>query len=421
MVFTALAHLIDGELLRYAYDLTRKDGAPGIDGQTGQQYAGNLEANLRDLHERLKTGRYRASPVRRVLIPKANGGQRPLGIPTFEDKIVQRAVAVLLNAIYEQDFYGFSYGFRPGRGPHDALEALFDSSMSMGGGWVIDADIRGFFDSVGHGVLRDLLRLRVNDGGILRLIGKWLTAGVLDRGALVHPETGTPQGGVISPLLANIYLHTVLDEWFVQGVAPRLYGRASLIRFADDFVIVCECKGDADRILEVLPKRLAKYGLTLHPDKTRLIEFRAPKGWPAHGGNTFDFLGFTHYWGRSRRGYWVVKRRTAGKAQRRAMQAITDWCSHNFHLPMEEQHRLLCWKLQGHYSYYGITGNSWRLKALYRHTWIVWRKRLNRRNGRKHLSWKAMYRLERHLPLPRPRIVHKVGPRPVAGQRKATA
>ena len=409
-MFTSLAHLIDLELLREAYRVTRKDGAVGADSQTGEQYGERLEENLKNLHERLRTRTYRATPVRRVYIPKAGGGKRPIGIPTFEDKIVQRAVVLLLSAIYERDFYDFSYGFRPRKGAHQALRDLREGCMTMGGGWVVDADIRGFFDSVNHAVLRDILRHRVNDGGILRLIGKWLQAGVLESGELLHPEMGTPQGGVISPLLANIYLHTVLDEWFVREVQPRLEGKSFLIRYADDFLLVCQRERDAQRVLAVLAKRLAKYGLTLHPDKTRLIRFQKPhEEEPRRDGDgTFEFLGFTHHWARSLRGYWVIKRRTARKALHRSLQALQAWCKENRHLPLPEQHRMLSRKLRGYYAYYGIRGNYKALYLLYRFTQRAWVKWLNRRGSKKHFGWKAFAALESRLPLPTPSIIHQL-------------
>lgn len=409
-VFTTLAHLIDEELLHEAYRLTRKDGAVGVDAQTGKEYAENLESNLRVLHERLRTRTYRASPVRRVRIPKGGGGERPIGIPTFEDKVVQRAVVLLLSAIYERDFYGFSYGFRPGTGAHPALRALREVCMELNGGWIVDADIRGFFDSVDHGVLREILQRRVRDGGILRLIGKWLKAGVLEEGSLLRPETGTPQGGVVSPLLANIYLHTALDEWFVEVVQPRLRGRSALIRYADDFIIVCELAADARRVLAVLPKRLAKYGLTLHPEKTRLIPFSRPSLYSdgADGCGTFDFLGFTHHWTRSRGKKWVVKRRTTGQALGRSMRSIAIWCRVHRHDPLERQHWMLCRKLQGHYGYFGIPGNYRPLAQIYESTKESWIKWLNRRGGKKRLNWQAFLQLEKAHPLPRPRIVHNM-------------
>jgi group II intron reverse transcriptase/maturase len=280
---TTLAHHIDIELLKEAYRRTRKDGAVGVDGQTGAAYASNLEMNLGDLLERLKSGRYRAPPVRRVHIPKGDGRKtRPIGIPTFEDKVLQRAVTMILEAVYEPLFIEGSYGFRPGRGAHTALEAIWKSTMAMKGGWVIEADIVSFFDCLDHGHLREFLDKRVRDGVIRRAIGKWLNAGVLEAGEVFHPETGSPQGGVVSPMLANIYLHEVLDTWFERDVKPRLSGRAQLIRYADDFVIVLERQGDAERVMEVLPKRFGKYGLKLHPEKTRVVAFERPE--PGDGG-----------------------------------------------------------------------------------------------------------------------------------------
>ena len=277
-VFTTLAHLIDTDFLREAYHQTSKSSAAGIDGVTAQQYAEHLDENLRDLHERLRSGRYQAAPVERVWIEKDDGGQRPIGKPTFEDKIVQRAVAMLLEAIYEQDFYDGSYGFRPGRSPHKALQELRERCMTEGIGWIVDADVSGYFDSIDRTRLREVLRQRVNDGRIVRLIGKWLRAGVMEAGVLNHPDTGVVQGGTISPVLANIFLHQVLDAWFEQEVQPRLKGRSFLIRFADDFVIGCELEADARKIMAVLPKRFARYGLTIHPTKTALMAFRKPAG-----------------------------------------------------------------------------------------------------------------------------------------------
>jgi group II intron reverse transcriptase/maturase len=343
-----------------------------------------------------------------VWIEKEDGSQRPLAIPILEDKLVQRAVVLLLTPIYEQDFYEFSYGFRPGRGAHDALHALREQSMELRGVWLVDADIRGFFDSVNHGLLQQILRQRVNDGGIVRLVGKWLNAGIQEGGSLTQLETGTPQGGVISPLLSNIFLHTVLDEWFVQQVQPRLRGRSFLIRYADDFVIGCEFEDDAQRVLGVLAKRLAKYGLSLHPDKTRLVRFRRPSRGKtqAEGNGTFEFLGFTHYWTLSRRGFWVIKRRTARKKLRRSMLAISQWCRRNRHEPMAEQCKTLGQKLRGHYGYYGIVGNYPSLRAVYQHTRQVWRKWLSRRSWRSYVTWERFLELEEFFVLPAPRIVH---------------
>ena len=278
MAFTTLAHHIDLDWLREAHRRTRKDGAMGIDGRTAAEYATKLEDNLRSLLDRAKSGAYRAPPVRRINIPKGDGTQtRPIGIPTFEDKILQRAVAMVLEPIYEQDFLDCSYGFRPGRSAHHALERIQNEMMRMtGGGWVLEIDIARFFDTLDHGHLRDMLGRRVRDGVLLRLIGKWLNAGVMEAGVLSHPDSGTPQGGVISPLLANVYLHEVLDTWFERDVKPRLQGPVHLVRYADDAVMLFSREDDARRVLDVLPKRMEKYGLALHPEKTRLVEFRRP-------------------------------------------------------------------------------------------------------------------------------------------------
>src|SRR5919109_619101 len=350
MVFTTLAHRMDVDFLREAYHRTRKDSAPGVDGGTADEYAEHLEENLRDLHERLRSGRYQAAPVERVWIEKDDGGQRPIGKPAFQDKIVQRAVAMLLEAVYEQDFYDGSYGFRPGRSPHEALHELRQRCMTEGIGWIVEADVSGYFDSIDRTRLREVLRQRVNEGRVLRLIGKWLRAGVMEEGVLTHPETGVVQGGVISPILANIFLHHVLDEWFEQEVRPRLKGRGFLIRFADDFVIGCELEGDARRIMAVLPKRVARFGLRIHPTKTALIAFRKPE---AHhgidpGNGTFDFLGLTHYWSRSRRGFWVIKRRTARKRLCRTKKSLWRWGLNKQPAPLKLPHKQLCQKLRGH-------------------------------------------------------------------------
>src|SRR5207245_279201 len=275
-VCTTLAHLIDTDFLREAYRQTSKSSAAGIAGVTAQQYAEHLDENWRDVHERLRSGRYQAAPVERVWIEKDDGGQRPIGKPAFEDKIVQRAVAMLLEAIYEQDFYDSSYGFRQGRSPHEALHALRQRCMTEGIGWIVDADVSGYFDSIDRTRLREVRRKRVNDGRILRLIGKWLRAGVMEHGALTQPETGVVQGGVISPVLANVFLHHVLDAWFEREGRPRMKGRCFLIRCADDFVIGCQLEAEARKIMAVLPKRFARFGLTIHPTKTTLIAFRKP-------------------------------------------------------------------------------------------------------------------------------------------------
>lgn len=406
MAFTSLAHHMDIGWMREAFRRTRKDGAKGIDGQSGADYAKELEGNLRSLLDRAKCGdTYKAPPVRRVHIPKGDGSTRPLGIPTFEDKVLQRAVVMLLEPLYEQDFLDCSYGFRPGRSAHQALEEIWKQMMAMGGGWVLDADIRRYFDALGHAHLREILSHRMRDGVVKRLIGKWLNAGVMEQGCLTHPETGTPQGGVISPLLANIYLHEVLDVWFEREVRPRLQGRAFLVRFADDFIMGFEWQEDAQRVQEVLPKRFAKFGLSLHPDKTRLVAFRkprAPKGTGKGGPGSFDFLGFTHYWGRSMKGNWVIKRKTASSRVSRAVRRMGEWLREARHLPVKKQHQLMSSKLRGHYNYYGITGNS---KALVGFKWVVehlWMKWLSRRSYKARLTWEQMMRLLARYPLPPP-------------------
>ncbi len=414
--FKTLAHHIDVNWLREAYRRTRKDGAKGVDGQSAEEYAANLEGNLQSLLERAKSGRYRAPPVRRVHIPKGDGKQtRPLGIPTFEDKVLQRAVTMLLEVIYEQDFHDFSYGFRPGRSAHDALRALDRSMMEMKGGWVLDVDVRKYFDTLDHEHLREILRQRVRDGVVLRLIGKWLNAGVLEGQELSYPERGTPQGGVISPLLANIYLHTVLDEWFVHEVTPRLRGRGELVRYADDFVMVFAREDDARRVHEALAKRFERYGLTLHPDKTRLLNFQRPGAGgdgPGPGPGTFDLLGFTHYWGRTRRGGWVPKKKTAKDRFSRALRRIAEWCRNHRHDPVGHQHRTLGKKLRGHYAYYGVTFNLRALSQFHRAVVGVWRKWLSRRSHAAYRSWAWMNELLKRWPLPRPRIVQPLGRSP---------
>lgn len=407
LVFQTLAHLIDVEFLEEAYRRTRKDGAPGVDRVTAEQYAVKLGENLQDLHARLRTGAYRAPPVRRVWIAKEDGKQRPLGIPAFEDKIVQRAVHMVMNAVYEQDFFKVSYGYREGRSPHQALGVLRTRIQEMGTGWVIDADISGFFDTIDHRMLVSMIQQRINDGALIRLLGKWLHAGVLEAGQITFPERGTPQGGVISPLLANIYLHHVLDGWFHRDVVPRMKGRCFLVRFADDFVMGFEREDDARRVMEVLPKRFSRFGLTIHPTKTRLVDFRPPGG-PGGGSDTFDFLGFTHYWGKSRCGSWVVKRRTSRKRFHRAQRAIWEWCRDERHQCLEAQRTTLGKKLNGHYQYYGIRGNFTMLARMRHYVIRAWHYWLNRRSRQRNLSWVTFSRLLESLQLPSPRIIHAV-------------
>ncbi len=407
---TTLAHHIDIDWMHEAYRRTRKDGAVGVDGQTAAGYAADLEGNLRSLLDRAKSGRYQAPPVRRVHIPKGTGPEtRPIGIPTFEDKVLQRAVVMVLESVYEQDFLDCSYGFRPGRSAHQALDALWHRLMEVKGGWVLEIDIRKFFDALDHRHLRAILSRRVRDGVLLRLIGKWLKAGVLEDGCITHPESGSPQGGVVSPVLANAYLHEVLDTWFERTVTPRLSGRASLIRYADDAVLVFEVESDARRVLEVLPKRFGKYGLTLHPEKTRLVPFQglrpgAPPAPRDERPGTFEFLGFTHYGGRTLKGNWAVKRKTAEGRFRRSLGAVAHWCREHRHLPIKEQWAAMTRKLRGHFAYYGIAGNIASLRDFRDHVRHAWQKWLSRRSNKAAIAWEHFGALERRYPLPPARL-----------------
>jgi len=409
---TSLAHHIDVRWLHEAYLRTRPNGAVGVDGQTIADFNRHIGNNFRTLLEQAKSGTYQAPPVLRAYIPKGTGSEtRPIGIPTFADKVLQRAVVMVLEPIYEQEFLDGSYGFRPGRSAHQALQTLWQKTMAMGGGWIVEVDIQKFFDTLDKARLREFLQRRVRDGVLLRLIGKWLNAGVLEEGTLTTPEVGTPQGGVISPLLANIYLHYVLDVWFQEEVQPRLRGRAFLIRYADDFVMGFACEEDARRVLEVLPKRFGKFGLTLHPDKTRLVPFLKPstqdqdrKSRPG----TFDLLGFTHCWGLSRRGFWVIKQRTARSRFSRALTRIAAWCRKNLHQPLAEQCRKLGQKLRGHFAYYGITGNREALQRFHRAVTCTWYKWLARRQRKGYLAWAAFNGILQRHPLPQATVVHSV-------------
>lgn len=408
IALTTLAHHIDSSFLREAYGRTRKDGATGIDQVTAEEYERKLDSNLASLNDRFKSGNYKAPPVRRVYIPKEGGEKtRPIGIPTFEDKVLQRGVTMVLEAVYEQDFMECSYGFRRGRSAHDAVEALWKGLMRQGSCWVLEVDIQGFFDTLDHQHLRSFLDRRIRDGVLRRAIDKWLKAGVMEEGSLKRSESGTPQGGVISPMLANIYLHEVLDKWFGKEVMPRLTNKASLVRYADDFVIVFASERDAKKVMEVLPKRFGKYGLTLHPEKTRLMEFRPGRNGEG-GRGCFDFLGFTHFWKLNRKKKWVVTRKTSKKRFRRALNQIKEWCRRNRHWRVLEQYRMLVKKLQGHYAYYGITGNSRALCVLREEVIKVWRKWLLRRSQRKRLNWERFHNFLNRYSLPKARVVHSI-------------
>ncbi len=410
MAFTSLNHYLDAQWLEYAYESTRKDGAVGVDGQTAESYAANLQQNLSSLIERLKSGRYRAPPVRRHYIPKAGGGERGLGIPAFEDKVAQRAITMLLEPIYEQTFLDCSFGYRPARNAHQALQVLRNGIMKRRGYWVLEVDIRKFFDSIPFAALRDCLAKRVTDGVVRKLIDKWLKAGVLEAGQVHYPEAGTPQGGVISPILSNVFLHHVIDQWYTEQVRPRLRGSSSLVRFCDDFVMLFEHKVDAERVLAVLDKRLGRFGLQLHPDKTRLVDFRPRRSARETEESTlptaFTFLGFTHVWGKSRKGAVVVRQLTAKDRLARSLKAINQRCKRMLHWPLRAQHQRLCRMLKGHYAYFGITGNFKRLNLLHYQVSRLWQKWLSRRSSKSYVPWSRYERMLERFALPPPRIVH---------------
>jgi len=399
---------MDEAFLTEAFHRLRKDAAAGIDQVTARDYAESLEVNVRDLYQRLVSKRYRAQPARRAYAPKDDGTLRPLAILVLEDKIVQGAVTMLLEAVYEPMFHNFSYGFRRERSPHQALKALRDQCLRLGIRWIVDADVKGYFDSINHGLLREILQRRVNDGTLIRLIGKWLHVGVLEaEGQILRSSIGAPQGAVISPMLSNIFLHTVLDDWFEQTVRPLMKGRCFLIRFADDFVLGFEYEDDAKRVFEVLPKRFARFGLTIHPEKSCLVDFSCPRSWESKGKGTFEFLGFTHYWSRTRRGRWTIKRKTRPKRLRRTLRALWTWCRENRHLPMSEQHQKLCQKLQGHYQYFAVRGNYKMLEAVFEGAEHAWRYWLNQRSSKKSVSWNVFdKKIRRVFPFPKPRIIH---------------
>ena len=396
--------------LERAYRRTRKDAAVGVDGVTKEQYGQDLEGNLQDLHARMKAKRYRHQPIRRVHIPKEGGKTRPIGISAFEDKLVQDALREVLEAIYEQDFMDCSYGFRPGRSAHDAVRTL-DRAVHQGKvNWILEADIVSFFDSLDRKKLKEMLEVRVADGSLLRLIGKCLHVGVLEGVELSTSETGTAQGSVLSPLLGNVYLHHALDRWFEQRVKPRLRGQASLVRYADDFVIGFETEKDAQRVMDALGERLLHFGLTLHPDKTRLLPFRRPLK-SQEGGKgraTFDFLGFTFYWARTRKGRWGMFCKTRGASLRRFIGSVYDWCHRHRHLPVAAQHKALTRRIQGHFNYFGVSGNFMSLLRVVEQAKRYWYKWLCRRSHRKRLTWERFADLLRDFPLPTPRITVRI-------------
>ena len=400
--FTALAHLIDEDALRRAFGRLRKDAAVGVDGVTKAEYELKLDENVRSLHERLRTKQYRHQPIRRVHIPKEQGKTRPIGISSVEDKVVQGALTEVLEAIYEPVFLDCSHGFRRGRRAHDALRVL-DRVLGRELQWVLEADIQSFFDSICRKMLTEMLRERIADSSMLRLVGKCLHVGVLDGEEYSEPGEGTAQGSVLSPLLGNVYLHHVLDLWFERDVRPRLRGKAHLVRYCDDFVIGFEREDDAKRVMDVLRQRFERYKLTLHPEKTRLIPFVRPdpgkRG--GKGGATIDFLGFTIYWRRGQRGRWAPAFKTRKAKLQRAIKAARDWCRAYRHSPLKEQHAALCRRINGHFNYFGVNWNLRSLRALVRVVERQWFRALQRRSQRaRRLTWKRFGALLKAYPLP---------------------
>lgn len=409
--FTALLHHIyDIDVLREAYFNLKKDASAGIDGETWRHYGEALEENLQDLSVGLKRGAYRARPVRRVYIPKADGRQRPLGVPVLEDKVVQRAAVSVLNCIYEAEFLGFSYGFRPGRNQHNALDALWVGLMKKRVNWVLDADIRGFFDTISHEWLAKFIEHRIADRRVIRLIQKWLKAGVLEDGKRAQSEEGTPQGGSISPLLANIYLHYVFDLWAQQWRRKRARGDVIFVRYADDSIAGFEHKSDAERFLVEFKERLQKFGLELNPEKTRLIEFGryAAERRNARGEGkpeTFDYLGFTHICGETRKGKFTVKRKTIRKRLWAKLKEVKTDLKRRLHETVQEVGQWLKSVVVGHTRYYGVPGNYRALETFCFHTGRLWRRALCRRSQKSRLTWERMQRLIKQW-LPPVRILH---------------
>ena len=409
--FTSLAHLITQDALVRSFRSLDGKAAPGVDGVTKKAYGQNLEENLLALHGRLKSGEYRATPVLRVYLDKPDGGKRPLGIPALEDKIVQGAVVEILNCIYECDFMGFSYGFRPKRSAHQALQSLQTVLQKGRVNWVLDMDISKFFDTIDHKELMSMLEHRVKDGRLLQLIGKWLATGAVERdGRRIRGKRGTPQGGVISPLLGNIFLHEVVDSFVHEWRKTEATGEVYIVRYADDVVIAFEHEEDARRLLELLDARLLEYGLTLNRDKTQLVRFG--RRWTGKGGGpkseTFEFLGFTHIAGKSRKGKFLVKRKTSRKRLNRSLKAISEWCKHNRHTPLKWQRAQLSLKLRGHYNYYGVRGNYMALSTFWHKIQRIWLKALMGRSQK--VCKKRLYWLIDHeFALPPPHITHPEG------------
>jgi len=407
--FSALLHHVDVAALGRAFKRQRRAASPGVDGVIVDEYEQNLEENLQRLHARVHSGQYWPKPVLRAYIPKADGGKRGLGLPALEDKIVQSAVAEVLNAIYEADFYGFSYGFRPGRSPHLALASLDKALMTQRVNWVLDLDLRAFFDSLDHEWMVRMLEHRIADRRIIRLIKRWLKAGVLESGEWAAVETGSPQGSGISPLLANVFLHYSFDAWVHQWRTRHARGQIVVIRYADDVIAGAQYESDARKLLDALRERLAKFGLTLNEDKTRLVEFgrfaaerRAQAG--LRRPETFNFLGFTHYGGTTRSGKFMVKRKTQATRMARKLTELRAELRRRWHAKVPEQHAWLSLVLRGHYRYYGLIFNHRALSQFYQLVKRMWFKALQRRSQKSRMNWKQFDRLQNVLPLPRPMI-----------------
>ena len=400
----SLHQFIDEELLMESYRKLNKRSAAGVDGMDWKEYGEVAKERIPELMNQFMSGKYRAPNIRRVYIPKSDGKQRPLGINTVEDKVLQGGVRRILQPIYEEEFKDFSYGFRPKRSTHQAIEYMKKEVNFKGMRYIIDADLKDYFGSINHGILRELIARRVNDGVIKRMLNKWLKAGILENGQIYYPEEGTPQGGLISPMLSNIYLHYVLDEWFSEQIQPLLKGKSFIVRYADDFILGFTDKQDAMRVLNVLPKRFDKYKLTLHPEKTKLIDLKCETG---KGDRSFDFLGFTHYIGKSRKGRLILMCKTSSKKLTKAINQTEDWIKHNRHKRLKELTAELNAKLRGHYAYYGITFNSKGITSFYEQIRRRLQKWLNRRGGKHKWEWEKFNTLiTEWYPLEKPRIYH---------------